>query len=141
MQTASFDSPVPARIAELLGWVLLLISGTVGLWRLEGIPRIQQFIGLGQLARDRLHQLQVDRDRGVRTVTVTTPTLRNYPIDDQIATWQSEVETANRVVGELEGPSNKRYQIQRLTLVLGLAALMVARGYGPVQGIICQLNR
>jgi len=45
VQTAAFGTPVPSRIPELLGWVLLLTSGTVGLWRLEGTPRIHQFIG------------------------------------------------------------------------------------------------
>ena len=140
VQSASFDSPLVARISELLGWVLLLTSGVVGLWRLEGIPRIHQFIGLQQLAETRLQQLEIDKDRGVRTVSVTTPSTRNYTIEEQIATWQGEIDIAKKAVGTLEGPLNTKYKLQRITLMLGLLSLMVARGYGPLLQIISEVR-
>ena len=48
VQTASFEGPIAARIAELLGWLLLLTSGIIGVWRLESIPRHYQFISVGE---------------------------------------------------------------------------------------------
>jgi hypothetical protein len=38
IQTAKFGTSSIADIFELIGWVLLFISGISGLWRLEFLP-------------------------------------------------------------------------------------------------------
>ena len=38
IQTSNFIQSAPADLSEIVGWLLLLVSGVIGLWRLEWIP-------------------------------------------------------------------------------------------------------
>ena len=53
VQTASFGANIAADFAELLAWMILLISGLNGLMRLEWLPTLHQVFGL-KTAADRM---------------------------------------------------------------------------------------
>ena len=56
------------------------------------------------------------------------------------APWRGEVELAKERLIKLEGPANMKYKIQRYSFAVGLGALVVARGYGPLLGILHDLG-
>ena len=136
VQTANFHGPPPADIAELLGWLLLLSSGVVGLWRLEGLPAIYHAMGLQNRAEEAVYRLQVNQERGVPGVTVLDED-REEPIGTSIAKWQKTAEEAAKIVAKLNRPANRKYQVQRYAFLGGIVCLMVSRGYEPMLGLTC----
>jgi len=131
VQTASFNGPVPARIAELSGWVLLLTSGIVGLWRLEWLPKQYQLSGLRGDAESRAHGLQKAAETGTRVVHVTLEQ-RDYPIADLIKTAQTDITAIDEHLAKVDNVAMIKYRVQKWTFLAGLLSLMIARGLGPL---------
>lgn len=139
IQTATFQTPLPARIAELVGWVFLLTSGIVGLSRVEWMPTQYQLTGLRVDTEHRIHGLQKAVQEGTRVVHVTLER-RDRPIEDLIAQAESDLAKLGSHIGMLDRTAMKKYRVQKYSFVIGLAAIMVSRGYAPILDILRDLQ-
>ena len=139
IETASFDTPLLSRIGELLGWVLLLVSGVVGLWRIEWLPKHYLAMGLDDQIRERAHELQKSKLMGTSVVHVTLER-KDYPIDQLLATADADLTTLKAHLKTLDRRASVKYNVQKVTFVLGLVALMVSRGLGPVTDIMLEIR-
>lgn len=71
IQTVASAAPLTAQCAELIGWIGLLTSGAIGLWRLELTPQAYKLMGLQDQASGRAHDLAVSKASGHKIVHVT----------------------------------------------------------------------
>jgi hypothetical protein len=140
VQTASFGGSTVARAAELLGWVLMLVSGIAGLMRLEILPHVHALWAHEDIALNRAHELIMKREGGTKTVTVTLEN-REYPIEQSIRQAQADAAAIKAAVAPFKKRDARQYAVQKVGFVLGIAALLVARGYEPLLGIIHALSR
>jgi len=139
VQTAPFSGPPAARIAELLGWLLLLASGLSGLSRLEWLPKAYQALGLRQDVEERAHQLRMAEAKGSRVVHITSEQ-NDYPIEDLITKAGSEAAMVKTHIGILDKRTIRRYKLQKVCFVGGLIALLISRGWAPALAIFYDLR-
>jgi hypothetical protein len=66
---------------------------------------------------------------------------RDHPIDEPIAKARVELTLIEEMMRELTSKAKRKQKAQWTTFVLGLVALVIARRYGPVLGIICELGK
>ena len=135
VQTAKFGAHQPADALELLGWTCLLISGFVGLSRIEWLPVIYQ-------TNSRLSELKEEHARLVEAAengVTALPVLDQPGLGDirEIIADRSRalVKTESRVK-KLEKLTRRKYGVHKWLFVLGLALVVSARGYGPASGIL-----
>ncbi len=137
VQTAKFGTSQTADILELLGWALLLISGLVGLSRLEWLPVAyktnSRLVGL----KSEHTQLMAASEHGHKEVAVLD---QNEPANIQaiIDDRAQAIQKVEARVKELEKSILRKYSIHKWLFVLGLTLLIGARGYRPVATIIDQ---
>lgn len=139
VQTAEFEAPLVARGAELVGWVLMLLSGLAGLMRLELLPHIHALGAHEDRAHHNAHELIVKRAGGTTTVMVTRES-KDYRIEDLIQQAQADAEKIKAALAPFNKQAARQYTVQKAGLVLGVLALLVARGYEPLRGIILSLS-
>lgn len=70
MQTATFEGPALARLAELLGWILLLASGLFGLSHLEWTPQGYVVNAVQNDVEERKRGLKKAQLQGARAIHV-----------------------------------------------------------------------
>lgn len=132
VQTAKFDNiNIAAACLELASWVTLLISGLVGLRRMEWIP-VAHFEHADQCQSEAdLQQFRNLAQRGVDAL----------PLEDQknpapIETFikDREQHILRMKVNKLKHQTlvSKKYNIHKWSFVLGMCLLIGARGVGPV---------
>lgn len=137
VQTAKFGASQIADTLELLGWVLLLISGFVGLSRLEWLPVAYKtnshLVGL----KSEHTQLMAASEQGHTEVAVID---QNEPANIQaiIEDRAQAIQKVETRVKELEKSILRKYSIHKWLFVLGLTLLIGARGYPPLVTIIDQ---
>lgn len=131
VQTAKFDNiNIVAACLELSSWVALLISGLVGLWRMEWIP-IAHFAHADQRQSEaELQQYRALAQRGIDAL----------PMEDQEEPAQIEtfIEDREKHVLRMKANSRKyekltrrRYVVHKWAFVLGMFLLIGARGLEP----------
>lgn len=139
IQTVESDRVLVSDISELVGWVLLLISGLAGLARLESVPR-------AYLAADRQEDLSALKNELVEAGIANRP-VRAWgqpeatPVENLVRKAEEQLVPVSARVGSINKRLVRMYKIHKYTLVLALAALIVARGYQPIKGVIVQLSQ
>jgi hypothetical protein len=131
IQTAKFDGPPPQRITELLGWALMLISGIVGIRRLQWIPVLLRYGAARQEAESKIFQIQgSDPQEEIRYLDETV-TVGDYIAANRKTILESEAAMA---------PVSERIilmgNVQTWTVIAGICAVAMARAYVPVSEII-----
>lgn len=137
VQTAKFGASQTADILEFLGWVLLLISGLVGLSRFEWLPVAYKTNSHLVDLNNEHRQLMAASKQGHTEIAVldqAEPANIETIIDDRAQAIQ-KVEV--RVKG-LEKSILRKYSVHKWLFVLGLALLIGARGYPPLVTMIDQ---
>ena len=138
IQTASFAAPIPARLAELLGWVLLLVSGLIGLSRIEWIPKQYELIGAHDETESRTREFQKIKLQGAETVH--TFERRSHSIDELITQAKADSTKVKEFLTKVNHRANLKYTAQKITFLLGLVALMIASGWSPVLSIVSEIR-
>jgi hypothetical protein len=119
---------------------LWFVSGVLGVWFVEGIPFVQSLEGFKNMAEAHAQQLQFAKAKEAvffRDVAEG----RDYPMEEKISQAQREVDFVKEFKTKGTKTAKRKQNAQRTTFVLGLIALMVARGYGPFLGVIWELRR
>lgn len=133
IQTAKFGVIIAADIYEILGWVSLLVSGLIGLWRIEWVPvALATHAGSVRLQNEK-NELESHRSRGITTVLVgDVPTSITVVIEDRVVSI-AKVEAR---IGDLERGIRAKYWWHRWLFVAGVVLVVIARAYVPVYEII-----
>lgn len=138
VQTASFAGPVMARVLELVAWASLLLAGLTGLSRIEWEPFLRVKMALKDEFEEKIARLQHEQRAGVRQVFVVQ-TQQNEPIEQSIHRNQGYVEKLSGLINKLDRKSKNKYSVFKVSLFFGLACLVGARAYAPVQDIVREL--
>ena len=111
-------------IAELLGWVFLLVSGIFGLSRLEWRP---SYFELGANIVASKTGLQTAKAK--RNLVADRDTLEPMDVNKAIQTRQDTIEKLEKRESELQSAFRWKYQIQKWCFLSGLISLAVSHGY------------
>ncbi len=129
IQTAHFGPSLVSDVAELSGWVALLLAGIIGLERIQSAYVIYDvYADIATLESERRYFEQLQQ-QGIQAVpqegggTVSPEAL----IQDRDATITRD----ESKVGKINKNQGRTYQAQRIIFVAGLTLLMVSRGYQP----------
>ena len=128
IQTAKFGNADIADSLELLGWLLLLVSGITGLSRLEWLPVAHANNGKIKTFERQRNELQQLAASGVRTYQVEDRA-EPVPIDEVIQSRQTLITTGERELKRLERATLRKYGWHKWTFVAALILLALARGY------------
>ena len=92
-------------------------------------------MGLDEQIRERAHELQKRKMGGTAVVHVTLER-KDYHIDQLLATADADRKTLNAHLKTLDRRAGIKYNVQKVTFVLGLAALIISRGLEPLCDIV-----
>ena len=148
IQSASFSEHLGSNIAELVGWVLLLVSGVVGLYRLRRLSSLYYQASKKAKVRTHIERLRELEKEGVNIVDVdhsgpnpvgevVRGELQSLPQMMQIK--EIEYEVAGEFLDRARSKYLRGEGIQNWTFVGGLCALVASRGWAPVLVIVEQL--
>jgi hypothetical protein len=134
IQTAKFGTDDIADALEIAGWIFLLASGLIGLWRIEWVPvTLQNHSELVKI-KNELAQLKQAQAEGYMQI----------PVEDQeapanvaelIADRKAAIETLEANVESLDGGIRRKYLAHKWSFVIGLILVVAARAYAPVQAL------
>jgi len=131
VQTSEFGRGAVPDWAELIGWVALLVSGLMGLWRMEYVPvTLENLVKLDRM-EDRISSLNDAKRRGTREVLLEAEN-RVVGIDELIKSNQDAIARAAPLVKGQERSLLVKYFVHRYSMVGGFVLLMVSRGYQPL---------
>ena len=114
-------------IAELLGWVFLLVSGIFGLSRLEWRPSYFELGAKIVASKTIVKDLQTAKAK--RNSVADRDTLEPMDVNKAIQTRQDTIEKLKKRESELQSAFRWKYQIQKWCFLSGLISLAVSHGY------------
>lgn len=138
VQTAKFDGGSIANALELLGWLLLLLSGLVGLWRLElaYVAHMAHGKKLNAVARWDAYDEAAQR----------TDTLQ-VKRSDEVLSIRSEMDKLDSTITKLTEQEQafdislrRRWGFHKWTFVFGLSLLLGSRGLAPAVALAVSLR-
>jgi hypothetical protein len=138
IQTADFGNSAVSDCLELLGWLALFISGISGLWRLESIPDFRMKSATQSDLLDMLGTLQKAQGEGEEELHVVE-TNSSQSIAERIENTQAGISVLTLTLKKLEKHNTIKYQTYRISFLVGLSCLLVARSYEPTNVIIAQI--
>lgn len=134
VQTYAFGRGRASDAAELLGWVLLLVSGLVGLSRLSWQPQLFQ-----------VFSERADREKVISDMNKLTTQGHNlvgvFGSDKTVPVLEIKSKAEKALVGLTEKADRlveggvRKYRWQRNLFVAGLVALMISRGLPVLVGL------
>ncbi len=133
VQTAKFGGSAFADACELVSWVLLFVSGLVGLWRFEWIPVAHSLHGRMQDLEQGLERAEAAQQAGHADVRIGEEAM---PVTDAIGLLKERRAALQKDQKPLVASTLRRYRAHKWTFVIGLALLLVARGFVPAKGVI-----
>jgi hypothetical protein len=135
IQTAKLGTSPTADAFEVISWVLFLVAGLTGLSRFEGTSEVYRLYGIQDEKEEAKRALQKAKLEGLKEVFVA-PLKKFIPVDQYIAEASQSVATVKGVVEPLVQRSGKKYRVMKYGFAAGLLALMVARAWEPIHGIV-----
>lgn len=135
VQTAKFGASPWADGLEVAGWIALLISGLVGLSRMEWMPVAHETYAAQVDTEAERDRLRMAAEQGTRVVTVLDQV---EPADIQalIADRDSGAKKLEAKTKEHQASIRRKYAVHKWTFVAGLCLLMGARAAAPVGQLI-----
>ena len=135
IQTGKFGRPPLADAAELFGWIALLVSGVVGLWRLEWMPVGYNIHGeIEQLEGDLKYCKQL-LSRGIQKTPVGNAE-ELHSVDGIINLKDAQIMSLKQKVKKVEGGTVIKYKFQKALFLAGLIFLILSRANIPIQKVI-----
>lgn len=138
IQTSSFGSNIYSNYYELFGWVLLLVSGLCGLWRMEFIPVQHAKIAKKQEIENQIIQFEEFRRQGAVEVPVLL-TGSIEIIEKTLNNNRNALIILDEVIEKLEKHSLIKYKIHKFAFVAGLIFILLSRGFIPMQNVLANI--
>ncbi|HVS27400.1 MAG TPA: hypothetical protein VHE58_08925 [Burkholderiales bacterium] len=135
VETADFDGPLAADAIELAGWLCLLISGLIGLFRFELVPKLYQlFDAQIHLKQDKsqLQKANFLEDGEIFSIQDN----KNVPISELVTRVEGNLTRVNEAISERSNKITAQYLLHRWLFVTGVVALVTSRGYKPAASIL-----
>jgi len=139
IQSAEFGSSSVAGALELTGWLLLLVSGVVGLWRLEYLPVIRLKRTMKQEFEDEFYEIKRLKLQGVQEIDVLE-TGKAQNLDERLQNKQQAIDIISPVIADLEKHNQIKYRVFRSAFIFGLISLVLARAYVPFTTLLCAIG-
>lgn len=133
IQTARFVQAIIPDGFELLAWLSLLVSGFMGLIRIEWTPIAHQYISKEKGLSKEIDEINIHKETGTK----------NLPgVDGEISvdkllknkTWALEKVGAN--LKNVENKLSCSYKIRKWLFLAGIILLVLARGIIPANGLM-----
>ena len=134
IQTSGFGASPVADVLEIGAWASLLVAGLLGLSRLEAFPRGHRIDEVTSHHKDQRLRIADDQRRGITLVQAANDG-STWPIAEQLEMHNSEIEKAKVTRQAIDDLVSSRYVWARRLFVLGIVALVLARGWVPVASL------
>lgn len=135
IQTGKFGRPPLADAAELFGWIALLVSGVVGLWRMEWITVGYNMHGEIEQLEGEVKYCKQLLERGIQNTPVGNAE-GLHSVDGIIAVKDAQIMSLKQRAKKLEGGTVIKYKIQKALFLAGLVFLILSRAYIPIHKFI-----
>ncbi|MDT8310548.1 MAG: hypothetical protein RQ732_03785 [Methylophaga sp.] len=139
IQTAEFGNYIFSDFAELLGWACLLVSGVVGLSRIEYLPVERVKLAQKTEYEDRAIQAKELQLKGERELHVIQ-TGQKQSLDERIANSENAIEILNPLIQKLQYENGVKYMIHRYTFIIGISLIVVSRSFSPLIDIYSRVS-
>jgi hypothetical protein len=136
IQTAPGSFTTLTRCAELIGWLLELVSGLAGLWYLEWSPNIRMQMTGMQKVKDELKLMR----SSTQTHFTNSETGEVGLVADRIRLLEQSETEKLKSLKRTERNHLFAYRLLKYSFVLGLISLGIARGYPIAAGIDTQVE-
>ncbi len=123
VQTSKLSGVIVGDCAEILSWIALILSGLLGLRRLEYMPVAYRTVDFLQDRRERLKRFKLQN----------APPQHIKELNEIIEEYQPELD-------KIEDGIRKKYYCQRIFLVLGLLLLIGGRIIVQTKGMYWGLS-
>lgn len=139
IQTATFGNHLISDLTELLGWATLLVSGAIGLIRLEIFPiAYEKHASLKELEHE-VHQYEVLKDQGNKTVRLSLENAEEVSIDALLSDRKNAIVALQPVIKNLEQKIRSRYVIHKWSFFFGIVLIAISRAVPGILAIADQL--
>lgn len=135
VQSANFGENLPKNALELLAWVLFLISGLSGLYRLEWVPVARASMADKRDLEDEVFRMKELQLKG-QTELLVLDTGRRQPITERINNRQIGIDALDPKIKQIESRVHAAYDVHKYSFVLGLISVACSRGYEPAAALI-----
>jgi len=135
VQSATFGAILPKNGLELLAWLLFLISGLSGLYRLEWIPVARASMADKRSLEEEVFKMKELQLQGQSELLVLD-TGKRQSIAERMENRKLGIDALEQKIRRIEGRVQAAYEIHKYTFVIGLISVACARGYEPAVALI-----
>jgi hypothetical protein len=139
IQSAKFGISNIADSFELLGWLLLLVSGVFGLWRIEYIPIARHYMGEKREKEREYLDCTKALMEGKTSIYIANQR-REQPIDERLKNIETSQINLNLLIDRLQDKNTLKYKIHKYSFALGIGFILLSRAYVPAKAVICAIT-
>jgi hypothetical protein len=137
IQTVKFDEYSTINsLLELLGWFAFILSGVIGLSKIENLPSLITIRNETNAHEGYVSELQKARALGTTVVRISQ-TGELMEIDQVIATVEGNVDTWNSRLESFGRWHEIKHVAQKYLFLLGLFLIAISRAYGVILESVC----
>lgn len=133
IQTAKFVQMIIPDGFELLAWMSLLVSGFMGLIRIEWAPIVYQYISKKKGLSKEIDVINIHKENGTKKLPVVDGEIG---VDELLEnkTWALEKVDSN--LKDVEKKLSYSYKIRKWLFLAGIILLVLSRGIIPANGLM-----
>ncbi len=133
IQTAKFFQTIIPDGFELLAWMSLLVSGFMGLIRIEWTPIAHQYISKKKRFSKEIDEITIHKERGTKKLPGVDGEIDADELLENKA-WALEKVGSN--LKDVEKKLSYSYKIRKWLFLAGIILLVLARGIIPANGLM-----
>lgn len=135
VQTATFTGSKTGQLCELTAWVLLLVAGLIGVWRLEWAPSFYQLGSRRARHEAIMKKLQEIETTGHRSI-YDAQSREFQDLSSLMKQVQENIKLVDKRMTPIQQKQLVRYRLMRALVIAGFALLLIARGHDPALNLV-----